>query len=92
MTRSVKLDDQLVNNAEKITGLSDAAAVEEALRILVKNHELGQKVEEMRGIGWHGRHHNSPSFESLAKEFRALTASRDHTPSEVLMREGRDER
>lgn len=33
-----------------------------------------------------------PSFEELAAELRALTADRHHTPSEVLLREGRDER
>jgi plasmid stability protein len=33
-----------------------------------------------------------PDFESLAAELRALTAGRVHTPSEVLMREGRSER
>ena len=31
-------------------------------------------------------------FDGLAAEFRALTAGRPHTPSEVLQREGRDER
>jgi plasmid stability protein len=33
-----------------------------------------------------------PDFDDLAAEFRALTASRRHTPAEVLLREGRDER
>jgi len=33
-----------------------------------------------------------PSFESLAAELRKLTRRRKHTPSEVLLREGRDER
>jgi plasmid stability protein len=32
------------------------------------------------------------SFEDLAAELRALTAERQHTPSEQLLREGRDER
>jgi plasmid stability protein len=32
------------------------------------------------------------SFDELAAELRRLTAGREHTPSEVLMREGRDER
>ena len=31
-------------------------------------------------------------FERLAAELRKLTAGRPHTPSEVLQREGRDER
>jgi antitoxin FitA len=33
-----------------------------------------------------------PGFEELAARMRALTAGRAHTPSEMLQREGRDER
>ena len=33
-----------------------------------------------------------PGFADLAAELRRLTASRKQTPSEVLLREGRDER
>ena len=33
-----------------------------------------------------------PAFQELAADLRRLTKGRDHTPSEVLMREGRDER
>jgi antitoxin FitA len=33
-----------------------------------------------------------PSFQELAAELRALTVGRQHTASEVLLREGRDER
>lgn len=33
-----------------------------------------------------------PSFEDLAAELRKLTAERTQTPSEVLLRESRDER
>jgi plasmid stability protein len=32
-----------------------------------------------------------PSFEQLAAELRRLTAGRQQTPSEILLREGRDE-
>jgi plasmid stability protein len=32
------------------------------------------------------------SFESLAADLRKLTKGRKHTPSEALLREGRDER
>jgi antitoxin FitA len=32
------------------------------------------------------------SFKELAAQVRALTAGRRHTPSELLLREGRDER
>jgi plasmid stability protein len=33
-----------------------------------------------------------PSFDTLAAELRALTARRKQTPSEVLLREAREER
>ena len=33
-----------------------------------------------------------PSFDDLAAEFRKLTRDQPHTPSELLLREGRDER
>ncbi len=33
-----------------------------------------------------------PSFWDLAADLRALTEGRQHTPSEILVREGRDER
>jgi plasmid stability protein len=33
-----------------------------------------------------------PSFESLSEELRKLTRGRRQTPSEILQREGRDER
>ena len=33
-----------------------------------------------------------PDFDRLAGEFRKLTAGRRHTPSEVLLRESRDDR
>jgi len=33
-----------------------------------------------------------PSFERLAADLRKLTKDRKHTPSELLLREGRDER
>lgn len=35
-------------------------------------------------------HHQRPTFETLAAEFRALTAGRKHTPSEILLQEDRD--
>jgi len=33
-----------------------------------------------------------PSFDELAAKFRKLTRGRRHTPAQVLLREGRDER
>lgn len=34
----------------------------------------------------------APDFESIAAELRRVTKGRKHTPSEVLQREGREER
>ena len=35
---------------------------------------------------------NEPSFDSLAADLRKLTRRRKQTPSEILLRQGRDER
>ncbi len=35
---------------------------------------------------------HSPTFSELAAECRAMMADRKHTPSEILQREGREER
>lgn len=37
-------------------------------------------------------HEDEPSFDTLAAELRALTKRHKQTPSERLLREGRDER
>lgn len=33
-----------------------------------------------------------PNFDTLAADFRAMTGGRRHTPAEILLREGREER
>jgi Arc/MetJ family transcription regulator len=92
MRMSLNLDDELLNEAKEITGLPATATVEEILRHLVTNERRRRAFQELEGMGWNGPHHSRPTFEMLASEFRALTADRQHTPSEVLMREGRQER
>jgi Arc/MetJ family transcription regulator len=92
MRMSLNLDDELLNEAKEITGLPATATVEEILRHLVTNERRRRAFQELEGMGWDGPHHSRPTFEMLASEFRALTADRRHTPSEVLMREGRQER
>jgi antitoxin FitA len=37
-------------------------------------------------------HDDEPSFDKLAADLRELTKRRQQTPSEILLREGRDER
>ncbi|PYE90525.1 hypothetical protein [Phyllobacterium leguminum] len=54
----------------------------EAMMSLDKRIEaLRQAIEE-----------KTATFDELAAELRKLTAGRKHTPSEVLLREARDER
>lgn len=92
MRMSFNIDDDLLNEAKEITGLPATATVEDILRHLVANERRHRAFKELEGIGWDGPHHSRPTFETLASEFRALTANRRHTPSETLMREGREER
>ena len=92
MRMSLNIDDDLLNEAKEITGLPITATVEEILRYLVTNEQRRRAFKNLEGIGWYGPHHSRPTFETLASEFRALTANRNHTPSETLMREGREER
>ncbi|CDZ66421.1 Hypothetical protein NGAL_HAMBI2605_46970 [Neorhizobium galegae bv. orientalis] len=92
MRMSLNIDDELLNEAKEITGLPATATVEEILRHLVTNERRRRAFQELDGMGWDGPHHSRPTFEMLASEFRALTADRQHTPSDVLMREGRQER
>ncbi|WP_105432191.1 type II toxin-antitoxin system VapB family antitoxin [Neorhizobium sp. T6_25] len=92
MRMSLNIDDDLLNEAKEITGLPITATVEEILQHLVTNERRRRAFKELEGMGWDGPHHSRPTFETLASEFRALTANRDHTPSQMLMREGRQER
>jgi|GEM_PF-6756129 len=45
-----------------------------------------------RNYGQYLAGESAPTFEELAAALRARTASRPQTPSEILLREGRDER
>jgi Arc/MetJ family transcription regulator len=86
------IEQGLLDEAKELTGLSETATAEEVLRHFVEDARRRQALEELRDMGWDAPHHVAPSFDELAREFRALTAGRQHTPSEILMREGRDER
>lgn len=54
MTRTnIDIDDELITKAIEITGKrTKKAAIEEALRRIVRNEELRQAIEDMRGLGW----------------------------------------
>ena len=92
MRASLSIDDDLLNEAKEISGLPETASIEDVLRHVVKEGRRRRAWEELSGVGWDGPHHSRPTFDTLAAEFRALTAGRAHTSSEKLMREGRDER
>lgn len=70
------LDDDLIAKL-KIRAARHGRSAEAEHREILR-HALETEVE--------------PSFDDLAAELRRLTASRKQTPSETLLREGRDQR
>ena len=70
------LDDELVAKLKRRAARHGRSAEAEHREIL--RQALSAEVE--------------PHFEKLAADMRKLTAGRRHTPSELLLREGRDER
>lgn len=69
------LDDELVEKL-KVRAAQNGRSAEAEHREILK-----QALEDSRGL----------SFEEIAARLRAATAGRKHTPSEVLLRESRDE-
>ncbi|AYD00286.1 type II toxin-antitoxin system VapB family antitoxin [Neorhizobium sp. NCHU2750] len=88
MRTNIELDDDLIAEAMELGGLpTKKAAVDQALRDFVRIKKQLRAIDKLEGIGWDEQHGKAPSFDTLAAEFRALTAGRAHTPSEELMRE-----
>lgn len=55
MRTNIDLDDTLVSDAMKVTGLgTKKAVVEEALRRLVRAAGQSQAIADMAGLGWDG--------------------------------------
>ena len=55
MRTNIELDDELLAEAMKATGLpTKRATVEEALRVIVKQHRQRRALEELAGLGWEG--------------------------------------
>ncbi|HZY67191.1 MAG TPA: type II toxin-antitoxin system VapB family antitoxin [Devosia sp.] len=53
MRTNIDIDDDLMAAAMKATGTTTKkAAVEEAMRRTVRNEELKEALERLRGIGW----------------------------------------
>ena len=70
------LDDELISRLKRRAARHGRSAEAEHREIL--RQALGSEAE--------------PSFEELAAQLRQLTSTRKQTPSEVLAREGREER
>ncbi len=91
MRTNIELDDDLIAEAMELGGLpTKKAAVDQALRDFVRIQKQLRAIDNLEGIGWDNTEYGRPTLETLSAEFRALTRDRDHTPSETLMREGRD--
>lgn len=53
MRTNIEIDDELMAATMRATGqTTKRAAVEEAMRRAVRNEELRQALEGLRGIGW----------------------------------------
>lgn len=55
MRTNIELDDSLLAEAMKATGLpTKRATVEEALRLVVRQHRQRRALAELSGLGWEG--------------------------------------
>lgn len=55
MRTNIELDDSLLAEAMKATGLpTKRATVEEALRVVVRQHRQRRALAELAGLGWEG--------------------------------------
>lgn len=70
------LDDELVERL-KVRAAENGRSVEAEHRDILR-----RALDEARGL----------SFEEISARLRTATAGRKHTPSEVLIREGREDR
>ena len=55
MRTNIEIDDKLIGEAMKATGLSTKkAVVEEALRGLVRRYHQRKAIDDLAGLGWEG--------------------------------------
>ena len=55
MRTNIEIDDKLIAQAIKLTGLpTKRAVVEEGLRLLVRVRKQAQALKAIRGLGWEG--------------------------------------
>jgi Arc/MetJ family transcription regulator len=55
MRTNIEIDDQLMAQAMRLTGLTTKrAAVEEGLKLLVRVSKQAQALKTLKGLGWEG--------------------------------------
>jgi Arc/MetJ family transcription regulator len=55
MRTNIEIDDKLMAQALKLTGLpTKRAVVEEGLRLMVRLRKQAQGLKALRGLGWEG--------------------------------------
>jgi Arc/MetJ family transcription regulator len=55
MRTNIEIDDELMSQAMRLTGLTTKrAVVEEGLRLLVRVRRQAEAFKELRGLGWEG--------------------------------------
>jgi Arc/MetJ family transcription regulator len=55
MRTNIDIDDELMAETMKVTGQkTKKGAVEEAMRRTIRNEQLKEALESLRGIGWEG--------------------------------------
>ena len=56
MRTNIEIDDELMARAMRLSGLATKrAAVEEALRLLVRIREQAEAARSLKGLGWEAR-------------------------------------
>jgi Arc/MetJ family transcription regulator len=55
MRTNIEIDDDLMDEALKVTGLpTKRAAVEEGLRLMVRLRKQARTLKTLKGLGWEG--------------------------------------
>ena len=55
MRTNIEIDDKLMAQALKLTGLpTKRAAVEEGLRLMIRLRKQARALKALRGLGWEG--------------------------------------
>jgi len=73
-----------------VRGLDEALV--HRLKLRAARHNRSAEAEHPQMLKQALSGEPNASFKEAAEQLRALTAGRRHTPAEILLREGRDER